>query len=82
MFTRHVNRFLLSVIALVTFSSCFAQTESAELKILVQDSSQAIVQGAPVTLTNQDTNVSLAQTSDNDGTLCLLLFRAVATLLS
>jgi Carboxypeptidase regulatory-like domain len=67
MFTSHVNRFLLSLVALAAFSSCFAQTESAELKILVQDSSQAIVQGAPVTLTNQDTNVSLAQTSDNDG---------------
>lgn len=55
--------FLMSVIS----SRFFAQTEFAELKILVQDATQAIVRDAPVTLRDTDTGVTVTHTSDNEG---------------
>lgn len=57
---------LLSV-GIFQFDRASAQTESATLKVLVRDVSEAITPGARVTLTNVDTNAVQTQTTDSEG---------------
>jgi hypothetical protein len=45
----------------------FAQTDSASLRVLVQDASEASVPGAKVTLTNSGTGVVLEGSTSSDG---------------
>ncbi len=58
---------LLLTALIFTSREAVAQQDAGTLKVLVEDSTHAVVAGADVTLRNEDTNVTLTQASDGDG---------------
>jgi hypothetical protein len=63
-----MQRWLLPVLLIVGSGTCFAQgTNSGDIRGSVTDSSGALIPGVTVTVTNVDTGVSKAFTTNQDG---------------
>jgi outer membrane receptor protein involved in Fe transport len=65
------SRTLLSALVLATFALLprvlYGQQDAGTLKVLAEDSSGAVLPGATVTLTNANTNTSIAQVTNEAG---------------
>ena len=60
---KHLSRLFLLALA----PTLFAQTDSASVRVLVEDPSQSAVSGAKVTLKNSGTGIAMESTSDGEG---------------
>ncbi|HMG85391.1 MAG TPA: TonB-dependent receptor [Terracidiphilus sp.] len=68
--TRTISTFLatgLALLMLLLAASCSAQTDQGSITGIVQDSSGALIPNAQVTVTNNDTGLTLKTTSNGSG---------------
>src|SRR3989442_7113422 len=66
--SRFIRRSVCVGLVLLTSIRSFAQTESATMSGTVMDRSGAVVAGAKIEVTNSDTNVRAATTTNRSGT--------------